>query len=78
MVTEPRAGDPGSELTEPETKLGLFSLLTLVLRAESTLSGPVLLFSKLENQFLCLLIASFVNLSGMKSYVENIICSKKL
>jgi hypothetical protein len=33
-------------------------LLTLVLRDESTLSGPDLLFSKFENQFRCLLIAS--------------------
>ena len=42
-------------------KFGLFSLLTLVRRAESTDSGPGedLLFSKFENQFLCLLIASF-------------------
>ena len=38
--------------------LGVFSLLTLALRGESTLSVVVLLFSKFENQFLCLLIAS--------------------
>ena len=60
------SGDVGS--VSPEMKVGLFSLLTLVRRAESTDSGvPDLLFSKLENQFLCLLMASFalIFLSGL-------------
>ena len=63
MVLE---GEVGSAM--PDMKVGLFSLLTLVRRAESTDSGPPdLLFSKLENQFLCLLMASLalIFLSGL-------------
>ena len=55
------------------TKLGLFSLFTLVRLALSTLSGPGvdvdgdLFFSKLENQLRCFEIASFalIFLSGL-------------
>lgn len=64
---------PGASTALPAaTTQGLFSLLTLVRLAESTLSGACgppgdLLFSKLENQFLCLEMASFalIFLSGL-------------
>ena len=44
----------------PEIIDGVFSLLTLVLLAESMLSVLTLLFSKDENQFRCLLVNSLM------------------
>ena len=71
-------------LSSPDNKFGILSCFTLVLRDDSTFSGvtvpdvlaDVLVFplSKLENQFLCLFVSSFI--FGLPIEPMDVFCPK--